>query len=86
MIQQRMTQLEHKDAANALVSWFNSQDINPMDAKIIMRMLLAKVIIDTTTDLIQIADILKSFNFDLASDMANYLKHKETRTPRSPPK
>lgn len=36
---------EHVLAANALVQWFNSQDIGPEDAGHIMRKVIAKLIV-----------------------------------------
>ena len=43
---QKLTQLEAKAAGNALIEWFNSQEIGPDDAFIIMQKVVAKIVVD----------------------------------------
>lgn len=71
---QKMTKMEHKDAANALVQWFNSQDISRDDAKHVIEMVLAKLLMDQSTDLEQLAPLLRSHNLSLAEYMADRIK------------
>lgn len=40
-----MDNKEHTEAANALVGWFNSQEISKPDARTIMRKVMAKIIV-----------------------------------------
>lgn len=71
---QKMTKLEHKDAANALVQWFNSQDIGRDDAKCVIEMVLAKLFMDTSTDLEQLAPLLNLHNRSLCQYMADRIQ------------
>lgn len=41
----KLTRLEQSDAANALVEWFNSQELGPADAEAIMHRVQAKLLV-----------------------------------------
>lgn len=57
---QKMTKLEHRDAANALVQWCNSQQIGRTDALCVLEMVLAKLFMDETTDLMLIGEVFNA--------------------------
>lgn len=44
-----MEDREHVNAANALIHWFNSQEISQQDALIVMAKVIAKVIVGSLT-------------------------------------
>jgi len=71
--------MESKDriaAANALVGWFNSQEIGPADAKAIMSKVLAKLMVPTRPTLPHELDaIIDSFELQLVHDINDRIYH-----------
>lgn len=58
-------------AANALIEWFNSQEISQGDAKLVMAKVLAKIMIRTPTDTIEMRAIFDAFIVRLADEANN---------------
>jgi len=71
--------MESKDriaAANALVGWFNSQEIAPTDAKAIMSKVLAKLMVPTRpTGPHEMDNIFDDFLLQLTHDINDRLHH-----------
>lgn len=68
-------------AANALIQWFNSQDIASRDAEEIMSKITAKLIIARGTSPQDITDELNKHNLKLVKDLADriYQVNKDKR-------
>jgi len=67
---------EHVAAGNALVQWFNSQEIAPADAKAIMSKVLAKLLvaeIGHTATRQQIEAVFDRFDLQLVHDINDRL-------------
>ena len=73
---QKLTALEHKAAANALIEWFRTQDLGPEDASLVMQKVWAKIIIDGTTDLKEISPIMRALQLNLSEEMGKYFHKK----------
>lgn len=79
---------ETTKAANALIQWFNSQEISQSEALAVMNKVAAKIIVGdirspTTADVRQrLDDIMARLHTDLAHEINERLY--ETRTRRNP--
>jgi hypothetical protein len=65
---------EQISAANALIEWFNSQEVSPIDATLVMSKVLAKILTVKGGDLAvasshDLVDIIDAFTFQLVDDV-----------------
>ena len=58
---------EQTAAANALVEWFNSQEIGSANALSVMQRVIAKILISRAADTIEARKRFDSFALDLAN-------------------
>jgi hypothetical protein len=75
--------MDHKDqvaAANALIQWFNSQDISPADATLVMSKVVAKVLAGRDREgerprvsAHDLADMIDAFTYNLVHDINEHL-------------
>jgi hypothetical protein len=81
-----MDQKERTEAANALVNWFNSQEISQADACAIMSKVVAKILVGAvsgphTPDVRQALDsTLDQFTLGLVHDMNDRIFHVRRRS------
>ena len=71
-----MESKEHVAAGNALVQWFNSQEIAPADAKAIMSKVIAKLLVAELTGSVtrqQIEAVFDRFDLQLVHDINDRL-------------
>ena len=76
-----MTNLIMKDkelaqAADALINWFQSQDITPADGGIIMAKVLASALVTKTENVAELSCATESFKLLLLIEIAAYLRQK----------
>lgn len=65
-----MDSKETISAANALIEWFNSQEVHPRDARSIMSKVIAKLMVtEFSSTRGNMSDILDSFTLQLAHDI-----------------
>lgn len=63
-----MAKSEQTQAAEALIQWFNSQEISASDAKAVMAKVLVKIMIKSNSDTIEMRKIFDAFIVDLANE------------------
>ena len=56
------------DAANALVEWFNSQEVSPGEAKLVMSKVIAKIIAGTASGR-SVPDVRMNLDLDIDTFM-----------------
>lgn len=69
-----MTDSEIDQAIKALKAWFQSQDIEPPDAGLIMIKLQAQMFTHKTRDLYKLQDAINSSSLLLSIEIAGYLR------------
>ena len=67
---------DRKAATKALIRWFKSQDINPKDAGLIILELCAMLLVDKTTNPVELLDAAKTWQVALVMEMAVQLECK----------
>ena len=66
-----MTPQEQTQAANALIQWFNSQEIGKANAHLVMIKVFAKLLIAKPTDIRTIREAFDRLTADLANECNN---------------
>lgn len=74
---QMLTDKEYDEAANALIDWFKSQDIKPVDGAKIMIKLMATQLVAKTTDLNKLQSAISNISIALTCDVVLELKFKK---------
>jgi len=69
-----LTDKEHDEAANALINWFKSQNINPGDASVIMLKLIATQLVAKTTEVDRLVQAISLATKILTTDVASQIK------------
>lgn len=69
-----MSDDEIRQASNALIQWFLSQDIGPPEAGLIMSATIARNLVSATRNVRSLQEGLNHFNTLLACDIALELK------------
>lgn len=79
---QKLTRLEQAEAANALVQWFNSQEIVQVDAAAIMRYAQARLFVaENRKDVFALQEALHDFQLQFVHEV-NERIHKNARDSR----
>lgn len=68
-----MNKHDHVDAANALIAWFQSQDIMPADAGMIMSKVIAGQLVNKSRDTNALQDAVGLYQTLLCLDVAECL-------------
>lgn len=63
-------------ATKALIRWFKSQDINPKDAGLMMLEISAMLLVDKTTNPVELMDAAKTWQVALVMEMTLQLQSK----------
>jgi hypothetical protein len=66
-----MSQKEQTQAANALIEWFNSQEIGKADAHTVMIKVFAKLLISSPADTRTMREAFDRLTADLANECNN---------------
>jgi hypothetical protein len=69
-----MNDADRAKAAKALMRWFDSQDIMPPDAAVLMIEVLASCLIDKTKDIRKLQESCENFKLGLVLNIALMLK------------
>lgn len=68
-----MAEHNHNDAANALIAWFQSQDIMPADAGMIMTKVIATQLVSKSRNFDNLAMAVNLYQTKLVLDIADCL-------------
>lgn len=69
-----MTDKDRTEATKALMRWFNSQEIMPADAAIVMIELLAACLVNKTKSIVSLQESCEDFKLGLILNVALLLK------------
>jgi hypothetical protein len=69
-----MTKDDQIAAGNALINWFQSQDIMPADAGMIMSQVIARQFVNNTRDILRLEEAVKLQRILLVLDIADCLR------------
>lgn len=69
-----MTDNEIDQAIKALKSWFQSQDISPADAGLMMIKLMAELYTHKTRNILELGEAVRDTNMLLSIEIAGYLR------------
>jgi hypothetical protein len=72
----KLSDTERGEAVKALIQWFDSQDINPQEAALVMIVLQARCLIDKTTNPIKLINATNLFRTALVCEIAVQLHEK----------
>lgn len=70
-----MTKSEQIAAANALIQWFNSQEIAPSDANLVMCKVWAKIMSDKAMSIEAFTKMMDEHSKQLCRDIADRIPH-----------
>lgn len=73
-INEPLSDTEYDGMAKALIAWFESQDINPKDAGVVMIRLAAVLFVENSTDINVLNDAIKCHGRLLTTEIAVALK------------
>ena len=66
-----MDNKERTQAANALIEWFNSQEISQSDAKAVMAKVIAKICVSSKGDTVEVRKLFDAYLVHLADEFNN---------------
>lgn len=66
---------ELTQAANALIGWFNPQELTKDDAKAVMHKVLAKMFVNQSTDIKVLHDLIDQHQAALQLELSRRIRH-----------